>query len=159
MSTKTENAATSETLAAIATALEQFSESELGEQTLGEIASSVHSELEAGGNLLNLPPLKVAVLAYAISSFADDASLSVPNELNQFQQAALEVYDEGFNAISKASDIPKSGDLFLRFLMAELSEDCDDLGTAIRRLESAKSFIELNLDRVLLKLRTQDMIP
>jgi len=62
----------------------------------------------------------------------------MPEPINRFQRAALEVYAGGdFNHIQAYEFSEDHGDSLLTFVLAELSEneDCDSLDTAINRIE------------------------
>lgn len=59
---------------------------------------------------------------------------------NQYQQAVIEVYDDGAFADLRPGEVRGCGDTLLKFLLLELStrEDCDSVETALDRLASAQ---------------------
>lgn len=60
--------------------------------------------------------------------------------LSRYQRIAADAYDDGAHShVTSIEDAREVGDTLFVFLMAELaeSEDCEDLDTAIRRVETA----------------------
>lgn len=69
----------------------------------------------------------------------------MPEPINQFQRAALEAYAGGaFSYLETYEYRQEHGDSLLTFILAELSdkEDCEDLETALRRIESGISDLQ-----------------
>jgi hypothetical protein len=63
-------------------------------------------------------------------------------EFNQAQKTALRFYDEGsFEGVTSVEEVEEAGDTLLVFILRELdsSEDCDTMGEAVRRMETAQA--------------------